>query len=157
MLVKPLIPTHLYSLIGSAKGIKPDSVSILEQALEQMLDEKFDENIFEQLRELVSEIESSLAESKTDPAKSREKAAIEKLLFGAYLCTSLLNIRLHAIAEAKAAAQKAKLLFKSPDCSLDKRIALESLGLLEALVDELEERLSRIEPCIFSRRFFFDK
>lgn len=156
MLVKPLIPTNIYELIGQATSTSDDTVTILRRALEELDYESFDLSVLEECKHCMSALENCLDLAKKNPALIHQKSRAETQLFACYLVESLLNLRIHAAREARTALQKARTLSKSNGSSIDKKIALESLGLVDALVCELENKLNKIEPCIFSRRFIYD-
>ena len=156
MLVQPIIPTHLDTFLKRNTDTESRTIQIIEKVLEQLPNGGFDELSSKQFYGSISALEEQFQNLESSTLFFQNREVLENLLFGAYIVECLLNIRIHASVEARQAVRKAQLLFKNARSTLDKKLALESLGLIDTLTSELEERLSKIEPCIFSRRVLFD-
>ena len=155
MLVKPLIPTQLHPLLDQKPGTNCDINRRLQEIMDQIQFDKFELELADECKLHRTRLDADLISLRNKAQADRTLVEqTEKLLFCALILESLLNLRIHAAQEARLAVQKARCTFKSS--SINKVIALESLGVLEALVTELEDQLARIEPCIFSSRFFQD-
>lgn len=195
-LVKPLLPSHIFSFIhsGCARSLKRvdtlqtgevifnfaegDSIKFDAQGLRDENAEKacsrrhrhYDQELIGRLELLLASLMLGLAkearpgignlgrcltlalvkELETEYANELEQ--VPSKLFAAYLIEILYHLRFHDARCAREALSKARKLALKEAGAIDKRNSLESLGLISALVEDLEDRLFRIEPCVFIPR-----
>lgn len=152
MLVKPLVPSQLFSLIytGAADGIDYGSSKTLEGLVEDLVyDERADRRC--DVRRSIVVLEAKIAAANADSAVEADALGIslEARLFAAYIIESLWHLRVHDAKSARASLNKAIQLSSRKECSINRVVVLESQGLVSSLVTELEDILARYEPCLF--------
>jgi hypothetical protein len=150
-LVKPLVPSHLSSLIyaGQTSDTACGSSHSLEQLVEDLVyEDRCDRR--EQARKCREALEIQLqsARQSSEEEKDIHRINLESRLFAAHLIESLWNLRIHDAKASRAALNNARKLAGAKSCSIPPVVVLESLGLVSALVTKLEDHLARIEPCL---------
>ncbi len=171
-LVEPLLPTHIFEFIKPSKYQDEVSRELMEIA--GLLSEASQQDL--RLRSENCSNDLALASQGTYLADAlvllyplpvdkefrvlnlelypgagsdRELAAacLRQRIFAAFLIEALCNIRVHDQKGARKALNSAIESYEQSKPKIDKLKALESIGLVKALLDELENKLSRIEPC----------
>jgi len=142
MLVEPLIPSQFLSMI-----VLDREIPVLSAQAKKLL--SFAEDLlYDQHVDRRMEIQHCLA----DLAAEANESEASKLLFAAHILESLWHLRMHEANSARSAWLRAQLISKSRSFELSKTVTLESLGLVEALINELDERLARYRgPCVWAK------
>ena len=153
-LVEPLLPPGFFTLIynifnedndayGSAAMVGKLAVALNRATYPE--DPRY--AISRSCLNLEAQLEYDSTQGEKKLSKFRRNCLIKRL-FAAFLIESLWHLRSHNARSAKRSLDSADSVYRKNKDSIDKAQALSSLGLVAALVEELDERLSRIEPCI---------
>lgn len=153
--VNPLLPSHIFELIYSGWNCQSEDDSAYGSAAMLEMHARFlNPDTKTDLRcesaRCCTSLEIMLAENSnlSGVEESYRKNCLSKRLFAARLVESLWHLRFNNDKQARASLVKASDVYSKRKFAFDKAVVLESLGLVKALVDELEDKLARIEPCL---------
>lgn len=146
MLVKPLVPSQIDKLIAwdSCEPETDSAAASLEWVANALRSASYNLDLRKHMSNCRTVLESAASKAAKD---SQPRLIATNRLFACLLLESLLHLSVHDCQPAKYFFHKARSLYVMEADLIDKQIALEALGLVGALVWELDRRLSRIEPC----------
>lgn len=140
-LVDPILPSNIFEILKAASNLRTLDENKILCALANTFQDR------DEISQSIADLEEAVGTDLRDLSSQLEQQ-LEHRLFATLVLHCLLHLRVHNLSKARACETKAKALAHAKGSSIDKRHALETLGLLCSLLDELEKKLSRIQPCL---------
>lgn len=156
-LVEPLLPTHIFELIYAGWRSESEderqygSAAMLERLARALHKDDVLADPHCDLARSCTRLEAQLMECESlCPSEQAvyRRDCLRKRLFAARLIESLWHLRVHNSNAARQSCNHAWAVYRQSRSAFEKAVALQSLGLVAALIAELEDKLARIRPCL---------